>query len=630
MRKIHLNKLFKSLSPEENFVFLETSRFDKDNRCSYLFKNPLNIISCYDSNEVSGSLNQIEKMTKKGFFAAGFISYEAGFAFEKILKQKKHSNFPLLWFGIFKKPLIFDHRHIEFEDYKLCGRYSIGSIKQDISEKEYIDSIKKIKKYIEKGHTYQVNRTFKLDFSFKGCPEDLYLNLRQKQSVPYSAIIKFGKKYILSFSPELFFRQKKGVIQVKPMKGTIERGRFMEEDIRNSVTLNNCSKNRSENIMIVDLLRNDLGRISHAGTVKTNRFFEVEKYESLFQMTSTIEGKARDNVSLYDLFKSTFPSGSVTGAPKIRTMQIIDEIEESARRIYTGSIGFIAPCMHKVFNVAIRTLLIDQRSGSGEMGIGSGVVYDSDPKKEYEECLLKAKFLTERSKHFSLIETMLWHPARGFELLEFHLQRLKESSEYFGYKYDKNKLIKYFNNIQKCLDKNNRCRLRLLLNKQGDIKADYSILHDIDAPKTITFSTLKTDSSNKWLYHKTTNRGLYDSEYQRHKEMGFFDVIFTNEKGQVTEGAISNIFVKKNGVYYTPPIECGVLNGVYRRYILTTGKLDIREKILFAEDLLNADSIFISNAVRGMVGVRFCKNPLLAQKTKINKTASTEKEYIHA
>ena len=603
MRKISLKNLLTDISKEKNFVFLQTSRFNKDNRCSYLFKKPLEIVSCRNLGEVERSLNKIEKMLKKGFFTAGFMSYEMGFAFEPVFGKKESYDFPLLWFGVFEGPLIFDHRDIEFTDDNPCGDYSINAIRADVSENEYTDSIEKIKRFIEEGDTYQVNRTFKLDFSFKGCPQDIYLDLRKKQSVSYSAIVKFGEIYILSFSPELFFKQEKDIMQVKPMKGTIERGRFLKEDIENADVLHNCPKNRSENIMIVDLLRNDLGRISQVGTVKTKKFFEVEKYESLFQMTSTAEGKIRAGVSLYELFKSVFPSGSVTGAPKIRTMQIIDEIEKSQRRVYTGSIGFITPEKNCVFNVAIRTLLLDSGTGRGEMGIGSGIVYDSESKKEYEECMLKAKFLTEPQKSFKLIETILWEPVRGYALMKLHMRRLLESAEYFNYRYDQNGIVKKLDNVSEAFDIKQKYRVKLLLDRDGNVETGYSVLGINNTPKIVTISSKLTDSSDKWLYHKTTNRGLYDYEYNRYRKLGFFDVIFKNEKGQITECAISNIFIKKGGIYYTPPIECGVLNGVYRRYLLQESKIKIKEKIIYPEDLLKADSMLITNAVKGMVKV---------------------------
>ncbi len=604
MQKISLNNLLSVISTHKNFVFLETSRRDKRNKVSYLFKNPLKIISCDSPDQIRPLIEKIESWLKKGYFAAGFISYEAGFGLEDALKGKKGQGFPLLWFGIFKDIETFDHSRFQFDDDISRDMYDIGDVEMEISKKEYIGSIKRIKAYIEKGDTYQVNHTFKLDFSFTGSIPDFYLCLRSKQSVSYSALIKIDEKYILSFSPELFFKKEKGIIQVKPMKGTIGRGRLLNEDKQNAKTLHLCPKNRSENIMIVDLLRNDLSRISKKDSVGTRKLFSIEKYESLFQMTSTVEGKVRKGVSLYELFKATFPSGSVTGAPKISSMKIIDKLEKSPRKIYTGSIGFLAPDGDSVFNVAIRTLLIDKSKKKGEMGIGSGIVYDSDPKNEYDECVLKAKFLTEKIKDFSLIETLLWEPDKGYPLLKFHLDRLCGSAKYFNYKYSKRAVTAFLNKLSKDFD-NKRYRARLLLGKSGEVSASYEILGKDDSPRIITFSSKRTDSADRFLFYKTTNRKFYDQEHKKYKKQGFFDVIFCNEKNEVTEGAIYNIFIKKGNKYYTPPVECGLLDGVYKRYIVAKKILNVEEKILWPDDIKTADKVILTNAVRGMVPVQF-------------------------
>jgi para-aminobenzoate synthetase / 4-amino-4-deoxychorismate lyase len=602
MRKIFLKKILSKLSRDDNFVFLETNKPDTGDRFSYLFTSPLNIIACYNSKLLKPSIEKIEAVLKKGYFAAGFISYEAGIVFEKTFAPRKF-DFPLLWFGVFEKPIIFNHEKIEFkgcDDSKGC---KVNNLRPDVSEIDYIHSVEKIKKYIEQGHTYQVNRTFKLHFDLAGSLQDLYLCLRNKQGVAYSAFIKFQKYAVLSFSPELFFKKEKNNIMVKPMKGTIARGRFPAEDLKNADSLYNCPKNRSENIMIVDLMRNDLGRICNPGAVRTKKLFEIEKYESLWQMTSTVEGSIRPKVPLYEIFQSMFPSGSVTGAPKISTMRIIDELEKTPRDIYTGSIGFFSPEMDSVFNVAIRTLLVDTAKRKGEMGVGSGIVYDSNPKKEYEECLLKAKFLTDKAKRFSLVETMLWEPVKGCALVKFHLQRLKKSAEYFNYEYDEPRIISNLNNISAAFNKHKKYRIRLLLNERGIVNINYQILREDNTPKMVAVSSVRTDSADKWLYFKTTNRSLYDSEYRRYKKRGFFDVVFENEKNQITEGAISNIFIAKNGIYYTPPVECGVLDGVCRRRVLSEGKIKAQEKIIYYDDLLTADRIFLCNAVRGIVVV---------------------------
>jgi para-aminobenzoate synthetase/4-amino-4-deoxychorismate lyase len=405
----------------------------------------------------------------------------------------------------------------------------------------------------------------------------------------------------------MFFRKRDRMIEVKPMKGTSCRGRFLQEDLGNIEALHLCPKNRSENIMIVDMLRNDLGKISSPATVKTKRFFEVERYESLLQMTSTIEGKLKSKVSLYEIFKALFPSGSVTGAPKIKTMQIIDELEKSPRMVYTGSIGFIKPSGDAVFNVAIRTLLIDTKEKIGEMGVGSGIVYDSNPQKEYAECLLKSKFLTDRWADFQLIETMLWEPQKGLFLLKLHMERLSESARYFDFRYNEKAIVEALRKTAAKLDSRKRYRIRFLLDREGGIDISLSDITIENDEKFVTVSDKATDSKDIFLFHKTTNRRFYDEEYKRCKEKGFHDIIFCNQNGEITEGTISNIFIKKGNRYYTPPVHCGLLNGVYRRYILKEKMLPAQEKILYIEDIERAEEIILTNAVRGITKAKLIR-----------------------
>lgn len=346
------------------------------------FENPADIIECHRLSEIEDAFAQMEKALAKGFYLAGFLSYEAGYAFEKIFRDDKKYDFPLLRFGAFVPESLTRPTHnLPPSPF---GR-GVGGEGFSLSFSDYFDSMQKIKKHLTAGNTYQVNYTFKYKFDFRGSPLDLYRKLKIRQPTPYSAFIETKDFSILSLSPELFFQKKGSSIKVKPMKGTIAPGRG------NAGRLKTDPKNRSENIMIVDLLRNDLGRIAKTGTVKTTRLFEVEKLPTLYQMTSTVEAEIPRDIYLYDLFRNIFPSGSVTGAPKISTMRIIRELEKEERKIYTGSIGFITPQRDMVFNVAIRTVLLE--NNEGEMGIGSGIVYDSDPEKEFEECLLKAKFL---------------------------------------------------------------------------------------------------------------------------------------------------------------------------------------------------------------------------------------------
>lgn len=524
---------------------------------------------------------------------------------------------PLLWFSIFKKPIIFDHQKKKFiNNSKLNNlfkefilskdtiKYNIKDIKPNISKKEYIKNIKKIKKEIEEGNTYQVNYTFKHKFKFSGDPLKLFYDLSFKQSVPYASIINFKNFYILSFSPELFFKKQKNKIYTKPMKGTISRGKNLEEDEENKQKLKKSIKDKAENIMIVDLLRNDLAKVSSIGTVEVKNLFNIEKFETLFQMTSEIICKLKNKIDWYTIFQNLFPSGSVTGAPKINTMDIIKKIEKEPRFIYTGSIGHILPKNKAKFNVAIRTLLLNTKKHKGEMGIGSGIVYDSDANKEYNECLLKSKFLTDKKTNFSLIETILLENTEYF-LLELHLDRLKKSAQYFNYLFKESYIRKKLDSFRKKMQKNKKFKIRLMLKQNGQIKIDYYEIQNIKKNKTlkIKFSKITTNSNNIFYYHKTTNRKIYDNEFKKAQQEGFFDVIFTNKKNEITEGAISNIVIKKNNTYFTPAIKSGLLNGVYRQYLLNKKDFPLEEKILFKKDIYNAEKIYIINSVRKMVEV---------------------------
>jgi len=588
--------------PKDNFVFLETNRFDKDNSRSFLFQNPVKIISCYSLNDIKPAFLELEDCISRGFYAAGFVSYEAGFSFEEQLNNLNgNHSFPLLWFGVYKDPIIIRHKgKVDLLQNKKSP-YTVKNIHSNISRGEYIHNIKKIKSFIRKGETYQVNYTFKYKFDFSGSLHSFYEDLKSKQSVSYSALIKTPEVSILSLSPELFFRKDKDHIEVRPMKGTIDRGRDLAEDSLNMKTLEKSLKNRSENVMIVDLLRNDLGRISRSGTVKTKKLFEVERYETLLQMISVVRSSLKKDVTPYDLFKAIFPSGSVTGAPKISTMKIINSLEKEPRGVYTGGIGFFAPNREAIFNVAIRTILIDNKKNKGEMGVGSGIVYDADPYNEFDECKLKVDFLTKKKNDFKLIETILHHPKKGYFLLKPHLGRLLSSAAYFNFKYDKKYITEKLKKLETRFKNSFSYKVRLLLDRTGKIDLGFSRINMNGKLIKVRFSSKKTSKNDLFLYNKTTNRNLYDKEHRKWSKRGYFDIIFTNTQNQITEGAISNIVIKKGKFYYTPPIECGLLNGVFRRSLLKNSKFPIREKVLYRGDIEKADEIYMVNSVRGMV-----------------------------
>ena len=610
------------LEGQRDSVLLETTQSDRKNFRSYLFRRPIGSIRARTLDEVESSLSQIEQAVRDGYHVAGFIAYEAGYAFESALGTPLLSDLPLVCFGIYEQPMIFNHKTMSFESGRRHAT-NIGSelrkapnhvatdvlsIHPALSEDEYREAVSRIKTYIVEGDTYQVNFTFKTRCrSFKN-GADLYFRLRNVQRVGYSAFMTVGTKRILSFSPELFFRREGNKLTLKPMKGTAPRGRTTEEDDQQRAALIASEKDRAENLMIVDLLRNDAGKVARFGSVRVSKFFEVERYETVFQATSTVEATLNPGIAIPELVKSLFPSGSVTGAPKIRTMQIIRELESGPRGVYTGSMGFFAPKRRAMFNVAIRTVVLDTRSGECEMGVGSGVVADSDNASEYQECLLKSKFLTADPEEFQLFETLRWEKENGWFLLPLHLRRLKESARYFGFRYDaasvRSALKRSEGRLKELSRRGRAIRVRMTLDRNGMVEFSYRALSPLSISPLIGISGHRTDSANRFFFHKTTRRKLYDTELEHAKGRGLFDLLFFNEREELTEGARTNVILRTGNSYLTPPISCGVLAGTYRAHLFRKKSFSLEEKILSRKDLLAADEVFVCNAVRGMIKVR--------------------------
>jgi len=396
-----LDAVKKVITQSDNFVFLDTARQLADERCSYLFSQPVDIITGSGPEDVRPVHDKIRQALQAGMYVAGWWSYEWGYALIPKLNhllQVHRPDYPLVWLGVYRKPLVRE-KPLTLENSCSSATstesadFQPGPLGLDTTGREFINAVTRVQDYIRAGDTYQVNYTVRSRFSYTGSPFELYRRLRSEQAVSYGAVIKAFDRYVLSLSPELFFHRKDNRIWSKPMKGTAARGKTPEEDSKQARFLENDIKNRAENVMIVDLLRNDLGRIARTGSVTVPRLFHVEKYATLFQMISRIEAELRCGITWQEIFQALFPCGSITGAPKIRTMEIISELETSPRGIYTGSIGFIAPDNHAVLNVAIRTLVLD--GSRGEMGIGSGITIGSDPEAEYEETRLKLKFLEQ-------------------------------------------------------------------------------------------------------------------------------------------------------------------------------------------------------------------------------------------
>ena len=604
---------------------------------SRIFVDPVRVFAPNSAAELAGMFSGIEDAVAAGQFAAGFFTYECGACFEPEAAMRASRNpasGPLAWFGIFDRCYRFDHATGTFPDGeppclaqfrmdasvadKLRGELHVQA-SFGLSREEYARRISIIHEWIRAGDLYQLNYTVPYTVRVRGSIAALYEQLLARQPVDYGAFLHGGAgRRILSFSPELFFRvEQDGArrrIVTQPMKGTAARGRTTREDNERAEWLRSDAKNRSENVMIVDLLRNDLGRIAKFGSVQAENLFAVERYPTLWQMTSTVTAELRPEVGFHDIFRALFPCGSITGAPKVRAMQLIGEIEEQSRGVYTGAIGFFSR-ERTVFNVAIRTLELENDCGT--MGVGSGIVIDSDAAQEYDECVLKAEFVTGSRHHgsggrspdrFLLIETMLWD--NGFPLLELHLDRLTDSADYFGIECDRAAVKAAIAEYALRFTDGARRKVRLLMHSQGGGDgwdgtgphiADEILSRVADRVTCgrVSISPHRTDPADGWLYHKTTQRPLYALAYQSAAEAGYDDVLFLNLRGEVTEGAISNVFIEKNGRGFTPPMECGLLAGVYRRHLLET-RDNVEERVLTLDDLRDADAIYLCNAVRGL------------------------------
>jgi para-aminobenzoate synthetase/4-amino-4-deoxychorismate lyase len=552
------------------------------------FKKPLQVITAATGGSVRDAFNKVESLVKLNqWHAAGFISYEASSAFDSAFHLCPSGDLPLLWFGLYEKPEEFQLPVLDAQSYTL------GEFVPNISRHEYNQAIQKIKKYIHCGDTYQVNYTLRMRSDFSGDPWHLFLAMVQAQPSGYPVFINTKRWAVCSASPELFFLLENERLLCKPMKGTVHRGRTNAEDAALAEWLKQSEKNRAENLMIVDMIRNDLGRVSDIGSVQVPALFEVERHPTLWQMTSTVTANCSRPLS--EILAALFPCASITGAPKIRTMDIISELEPDPRHLYTGSIGYIAPNRFAQFNVAIRTAVIDKVCGRAEYGAGGGIVNDSIAEEEYSEALLKAKVFTEHPKAFALLETILWTPDEGYFLLEYHLNRLADSARYFDYpdRIDaiRNQLLGLVANYHGLPQK-----VRVLLNRDGrnEIKAAPIRIADGLQCIKVKLAVHPVNSADIFLFHKTTIRKIYEDARAGCPECD--DVLLWNERNEMTESSIANLVVELDGKLKTPPIESGVLPGTFRQWLLEQG--EIQEQLLSMDELKRCTQIYLVNSVR--------------------------------
>ena len=572
---------------------------------SLLYTEPVEIVVANAPDEVEAGLDAISAGLARGLHAAGFFSYELGYCLEPKLGAllPERRDVPLFWIGLFGAPRALDDAATRawLEAKGGLGHAQISDLRLSWSRDAYDQAFAKVLDYIGAGDVYQINLTLKYHFAFGGDQVALYAALRRKQRVAYGALIGMPERSVLSLSPELFFRREGKHMATRPMKGTAPRGRTPREDARLKTWLAVDEKQRAENLMIVDLLRNDLGRVAKIGSVEVTDLFTVETYRSVHQMTSGIRAELRADMGLKDMLRALFPCGSVTGAPKVRAMEIISELEAAPRGIYTGSIGHIEPSGDAQFNVAIRTVVLAGQHG--EMGIGSGVVADSKADTEFEECLLKAHFLTKVDAPFELIETLRFERGSGFHLLERHLARLQSSASHFGYPFSCETVLAALDTEASRVEAP-VALVRLLLAEDGGLTVTSTPI-ELPAKGTIwrfVVSDQRVDEKDPIFFHKTTRRQFYDREMERQKAAtGCDEVIFLNKRGELTEGSRTTLFLELDGRLFTPALTCGLLPGTLREELLDLPRAAASEAIITLDDLARADRIYLGNSVRGLI-----------------------------
>ena len=555
----------------------------KDDGVWLHFAEPHRIIVVDQRKDVLPALREIEDLIeKRGWHAAGFLSYESAPAFDKAHLTKSKTGFPFLWFGLYPEPSLVPLPRPNSPRPALTWSPTVD-------RGTYNAAIDRIREHIAQGRTYQVNYTMRLKATFDAEPWNFFLHLAQSQN-NHAAYIDTGNYVICSASPELFFQLDGETLTCRPMKGTTRRGRTTREDQDQARWLKDSEKNCAENVMIVDMIRNDLGRIAITGSVRVPELFTVEKYPTLWQMTSTVQSET--SASVTHILSALFPCASITGAPKVSTMRIISELETTPRNIYTGSIGYMAPNRKAKFNVAIRTALIDRETQTAEYGVGGGIVWDSTSADEYDEALLKARVLTDWPPEFSLLETLLWMPEEGFFLREKHIARLLDSADYFDISISKAAFEAFFDKLSTTF--NSPQRIRILLDSRGNITSEHMAFHAPDALLRVHLAGKPINSNDVFLFHKTTHRAVYESAKKDFPDHD--DVLLYNEHGELTEFTIGNLVVELEGKFYTPPVTCGLLAGIFRESLLEAGR--ISERVIHLNELKDCTRLFLVNSVR--------------------------------
>ena len=578
------------LSTDTPFVLLDDAR-EHGAAPARLYRAPQTIIRTSDPAQVTPCLEQLRA---SGRHAAGFLAYEAGHGLEPRLAPGAPTDTPLIWFGIFEDYVEIAPETVPALLPAPAGGW-LGRPRPAITRADYATAQARVAQLIVAGDIYQANLTFGCDVSTAGDPLALYAGLRARARSGYGGIVWTGSDWLLSLSPELFFALQSQRLTTRPMKGTAARLPDPALDRAAAAQLAHDPKQRAENLMIVDLLRNDLSRVATPGSVSVPHLFHVESYPSVHQMTSTVSAQLRDGLDAVDVLHAIYPCGSITGAPKIRAMQVIAEVEAAPRGIYTGSIGRIDANGDAAFNVAIRTLHLRDGQNRARLGLGSGIVADSQVAEEWNECLAKGAFVAD-SRHFDLIETMRFEPEHGVLRLERHLARLAASASAFDFAFDRHAAR---NELQAATFRlGEPQRLRLLLARSGRMAIEIAPLpQPPSSPWRVALTPLPVSTDDFRLRHKTSDRDFYDSA---RKGCAADEVIFVDPLGRLSEGSVTNVFVPRGEQLLTPPLTQGLLGGVLRDELIESGAAIEAE--VRAADL--AAGFYVGNALRGLIAAQ--------------------------
>lgn len=560
-----------------------------------IFTKPEDVCIAWELQEVLSTLATAERRVQsEGLFAAGYVSYEASPGFDAACVTQRRGALPLVCLGLFREPDRL-RQLPRAEGPGVLHQWSFSGTREN-----HLATVGEIKRQIEAGNTYQVNYTIRQQA--RDVHDAWALFLATATDAPYAAFIDCGDYAVVSASPELFFELNGDRLLCRPMKGTAARGMTAVEDEEQRRRLRESVKDRAENVMIADMVRNDLGRVAKPGSVRALSLYDIEKYRTVWQMTSTVT--ASTQASVCDIFRALFPSASVTGAPKVASMKLIAALEGSPRGIYTGAIGYIAPKRRARFNVAIRTAVVDREAGTGVYGVGGGIVWDSDAEDEFQECVDKARVLAEprAATAFSLLETILWTADEGFVLLEEHLARLEASAGYFDFSFERDAIEARLAALNLTQAPAQKYRLRLLLGRAGDMQIEVQAFCEGDANRQwcVALADSPVDTRDAFLYHKTTRREVYEEALAAAGDCD--DVILWNEDGYITEAGIGNVVVRLAGRLWTPPVECGLLAGTFRGKLLREGVVGLRK--VAVTELAEAEAIFLINSVRGWISCR--------------------------